>query len=198
MDFYKNNYFQSDEFRYLNQHIFKYKIIDIKKNNFFILRNSLYYNQKFTLGKSGMGTELRGFLEFFGQPTDFNSDNYQVELQQFLKETSIIIKRYNPGIVIFRAVDIKEKKQFETISKIFLNNGYSCRPWSTTTIDINPNNESLEVLSYNTRREIKRIKKLNISVDQINNFEEYIVYMKFFLRHMDMKTIQIKKNTLIF
>ena len=31
MDYHNNNYLQPNEFRYLNQYIFKYKIIDIKK-----------------------------------------------------------------------------------------------------------------------------------------------------------------------
>ena len=36
MNLYNNNYFQSDEFRHLNENIFNSKIIKIGEKNFFI------------------------------------------------------------------------------------------------------------------------------------------------------------------
>ena len=198
MELFKNNYFQSEEFRSLNEEIFKYKIINIKKNNFFILRNNFKNNKSFSITKSEIGTELRGFLEFFGQPVDFNSDNYKTELKAFLKETSKIIKEYNPGITIFRAVDIKNKNQYEEVRKIFLENSYTCRPWESTIIDIDNDNdnEGIKISNYNTRREIKQIKKLKVSVNEIKNFNEYEEYIKYFFQTHGHKNYPNKKKYL--
>lgn len=196
MDFYNNNYFQSNEFRNLNEEIFKYKIIEIKKNNFFILRNNFKYKKNFSIGKSELGTELRGFLEFFGQPVDFNSSNYKVELEEFLEKTSLIIKKYNPGITIFRSMDIKCKDQFENISNIFTKKGYGCRSWKSTIINIDKKQEDIKISSYNTRREIKQIKKLKVTVSEINNFDEYKVYIHHFFQTHGHQSYPNKKKYL--
>ena len=182
MNFYNNNYFQSNEFKYLNEEIFKYKIIDTEYNNFFILRNSLKYKKNFSVGKSEIGTELRGFLEFFGQPVDFNSDSYQIQLEQFLQKTSQIIKKYNPGIAIFRAVDIASKDQYEKVSNIFIENGYVCRPWKSTIINITQEKVAVKISNYNTRREIKEINKLKVFISEIKNYDEYKVYIDYFFK----------------
>ena len=183
MDFFINNYFQSQSFKELNKNIFKYETIDFLESNFFILRNkNNFKKKKIGFSKIELGTEFKGILEFFGQPVNFNFKNYEKELINFLDQSCKIIKEYNPGIVIFRSVDIETKEQFEAISKSFIKFGYSLRPWKSLIIDINNSNKDLLISNYNTRREIKLIKNLNVKIDEVKNFDEYYSFISFFFK----------------
>ena len=154
MNLYNNNYFQSDEFRYLNENIFNSKIIEIAEKNFFLLRNTFKLKNKI-LTKFNFGTEFRGILEFIGQPVNINYENYDQKLKNFLNITQEIIKVYNPGIIIFRTLDIDEKNKYHSVNNIFENFGYRCRPWNTNIIDLHDENKRYKEFKYNTRREIK-------------------------------------------
>ena len=155
----------------------------LSESNFFILRNkNNFKKKKIGFSKIELGTEFKGILEFFGQPVNFNFKNYEKELINFLDQSCKIIKEYNPGIVIFRSVDIETKEQFEAISKSFIKYGYSLRPWKSLIIDINNSNKDLLISNYNTRREIKLIKNLNVKIDEVKNFDEYYSFISFFFK----------------
>jgi len=183
MNFYKNNYFQSKSFKELNKNIFNYEIIDLSDDNFFILRNKNNIEKKIIhLSKIELGTEFRGILEFIGQPVNFNSLNLEDKFIKFLDNTQKIIKKIKPGIIIFRSLEVETDEQFLLISKLFRNHGYLCRPWSSLIIDINNLNKDLLISNYNTRREIRLINKLNIEIDEINNFTQFETFMAFFFK----------------
>ena len=63
MNFYKNNYFQSQQYKSLNKNIFNNKIIEINKKNFFILRSRINNKLKLDFSKKSLGTEFKGILE---------------------------------------------------------------------------------------------------------------------------------------
>ena len=185
MDFYKNNYFQSKSFKELNKNIFNYEIIDLPENNFFIIRNKNNLEKKIILfSKIDLGTEFRGILEFIGQSVNLNSLNFENKFIKFLDDTQKIIKKIKPGIIIFRSFEVETDEQFLLISKLFKNYGYLCRPWNSLIIDINNLNKDLLISNYNTRREIKLITKLNIEIEEINNFNQYETFMNFFFKTM--------------
>ena len=179
MNLYNNNYFQSDEFRYLNENIFNSKIIEIGEKNFFLLRNTFKLKNKI-LTKFNFGTEFRGILEFIGQPVNINYENYDQKLKNFLNITQEIIKVYNPGIIIFRTLDIEEKNKYHSVNNIFENFGYRCRPWNTNIIDLHDVNKRYKEFKYNTRREIKIIKELEPQVEKLDSFDQYKVFLDYF------------------
>lgn len=180
MDFYNNNYFQSEEFKNLNREIFKYDIIDTIDNKFYILRNKYTFKQKLRFSKANIGTEFKGILEFFGQPVNLKLENYKQKLINFLKYNNETVKNKNAGIIIFRAFDIEKKEQFEEIQKVFKIENFLCRPWNTSIINLKDTNKDKLIKSYYTLREIKRMKKRNITIDKIDTFKDYKSYMEFF------------------
>jgi hypothetical protein len=193
MNFFKNNYFQSKEFEQLNEIIFNNKIIKLNDRNFFILRNKLNLKKlRFTLKE--FGTEFKGILEFYGQPVDFSKQDFESELDLFLKKTKNVIKKFTPGIVIFRVVDIENKSQLEKVNKIFFKYGYLCRSWLSNIINIPQSNEKFNIFSYNTRREIRLIENLNILVEEVKNFKQYELYINLFFNSYGHLNYPNKKN----
>lgn len=180
MEFFKNNYYQSEQFKILNEKIFKNKIININKENFFILRNNLKYNLKSSITKKTIGSEFRGMLEYFGQPINLESPFYKKDLSKLLKECSKVIKEYNPGVVIFRAVDVEDSQDLQILIKEFSMHGFECRNWNSLIIDIENIGQEPLILHYNSRREIKLLKKLNVKIDKLEDFQQYIAFMNFF------------------
>ena len=200
MNFYKNNYYQSDEFRNLNELIFKNKIINIDKNRFFILRNSLHHNLKESIKIKSIGTEFRGILEFFGQPININSENVQKDFLEFINTTLEIIKKYNPGVVVLRNFELDTEKNFKKFSEYLINRGFQCRIWNSLLVNIRDIDNSIITSHYNTRREINLIKNLNVEIEKIENFDQYQRYLNFFFNsigHEDYpnKNIYYNKNT---
>ncbi len=179
MKLYENNYFQSIEFKSLNEQIFNSKIIEINNKNYFILRNN-FKTQKIRLSKVDLGTEFRGILEFFGQPIDIDSKNYIQKLNEFLKITHNIIKINNPGIIIFRSLDIQDNNKYQSIKEIFESFGYICRSWNTNIIQLNDNTKEQMNYKYNIKREIRIIKELNPKIEKINNFNQYTHFLDLF------------------
>ncbi len=179
MNLYNNNYFQSDEFRHLNENIFNSKIIKIGEKNFFLLRNSIKSTNKiFT--KVNFGTEFRGILEFIGQPINISSENYEKNLKNFLSITQDIIKLHNPGIIIFRSLDIEDKNKCQSVKNIFEIFGYRCRPWNTNIIDLLDIKKQYKDFKYNTKREIKIIKELEPKIEVVDSFDQYKIFLNYF------------------
>ena len=182
MNFYKNNYFQSQQYKSLNKNIFNNKIIEINKKNFFILRSRINNKLKLDFSKKSLGTEFKGILEFIGQPVDLRSQNFDDKLLGFFDSSSKIIKNYNPGIIIFRAVDMENKETFEKASNLFLRYGYKCRPWKSLIINLNETNKDLLISHYNTRREVGLIKNLNLKIEPIVSFDDYLIFIDYFFQ----------------
>ncbi len=182
MDFYNNNYFQSKEFKELNKEIFDYEIIDTIENKFYIYRNNSIFNKKINISKANFGSEFRGILETFGQIINLNSKNYSEKLKSFLKKNNEIVENRKIGIITFRAFDIEQKEKFDEIKDIFKNEKFVCRPWKTSIINLNSVNKDDLIKSFYTRREIRRIKKKNVFIENVNSFEEYKLYIKYFLK----------------
>jgi hypothetical protein len=179
MNLFKNNYFQSDEFKELNEKIFKHKIINLEDGNYFILRDRFNLDKlKFT--NKVFGTEFKGILEFFGQPVDLQKKNYRNELILLLKKTTEIIKKFNPGIVIFRSFDILDLNTFDEIKSVFYLNRFKCRPWASRILELNQNLNKHCIFQYNTKREIKIIQSMNPKIEKVTNFEQYKEYFNYF------------------
>ena len=179
MNLYKNNYFQSEEFKKLNLKIFNYQICDINNKNFFIYRNN-FNKKKIKITKKEIGSEFKGILEIFGQPIDIDPKNYNNQLSTLLDKTNEIIKSLNPGIVIFRNFDLPNKELYEMTKNIFHSYGYGYRPWETIFVDLDRTNKNKRIKNYNTRREIKLIKEKNPTIKKVENFEDYKKYLDYF------------------
>ena len=157
------------------------------------MRNTFKLKNKI-LTKFNFGTEFRGILEFIGQPVNINYENYFQKLKNFLNITQEIIKVYNPGIIIFRTLDIEEKNKYHSVNNIFENFGYRCRPWNTNIIDLHDVNKRYKEFKYNTRREIKIIKEIEPQVEKLDSFDQYKIFLNYFSIQMDIQTTPIEKN----
>lgn len=193
MEFYKNNYYQSEQFKTLNEKIFKNKIININKENFFILRNNLKYNLKSSITKKTIGSEFRGILEYFGQPLNLESPFYKKDLSKLLEVSSKVIKEYNPGIVVFRALDVADNQDLEILIQEFSTHGFDYRNWNSLIIDIQNIGEQPLTSHYNTRREIKLLKNLNVKIEKLEDFHQYITFINFFFKSFGHKNYPQKK-----
>lgn len=174
-----NNFFLSKEFRDLNEKIFGFIVIDtlIDKKFFRIIyrkkKNSSKLN--FLFSKSGFMTEFRGLFEIWG--TQFSNEE---ELFLFLKILKKYKKKYNPGIVVFKNLFISE--QFKKVfKKILAENNFEFKDWKTNILKISDyHNNNFKIFHKKVKKDILKINKMNPKIIEVNNFENYKIFLNLF------------------
>jgi len=190
----KNNFCLSSNFEHINKYIFEFKVINlvIGSNTLKIVyrkkKNSSKLN--FLFSKSGLVSEFRGFLEIWGTCST-SIDN----LKHILVEVEKLIKIYNPGLIIFRNFYVKEIES-SYINEYFYNYNYDYRNWKTKILDI----ENYASTNFSKRfhkkikKDILKISSIEPEIIEVNNQENFNLYLKLFFKSEGHKDYPEQKN----